>query len=158
MGFRSPLQIRRLNGALNRVPTNLYDRVWKVLERVKGGVSIAGNHLPQASIGTDLYACMKVNISHVQEPTLSVMTQQELNFSYKIESMMRNIAHPEYRQILVELLCIIATIMERNPEIYFVEALDCDSVRTRASCLSVLLSCHFSSSKRPSSCSARSEG
>jgi len=64
----------------------------------------------------------------VQEPTLKVMTQQELDFSYKIESMMRNIAHPEYRMILVELLCIIATIMERNPEIYFVEVLDCDLV------------------------------
>jgi phosphorylase kinase alpha/beta subunit len=56
------------------------------------------------------------------------MTQQELNFSHKIEAMMGDIEHPEYRQLLVELLCIVATIMERNPEIFFVDAFNCDSV------------------------------
>lgn len=39
--------MRKLNGALNRVPINLYDRVWKILERVKGGIIIAGHLLPQ---------------------------------------------------------------------------------------------------------------
>lgn len=37
-----------------------------------------------------------------QQPTLSYMTPFELTFSYKIESMMSAIDHPEYRQILVE--------------------------------------------------------
>ncbi len=47
---RSPLQTRRLNGAINRVPTNLYDRVWQILERTKEGIVIAGNFLPQVAI------------------------------------------------------------------------------------------------------------
>lgn len=109
----TPRQVKRLNGALNRVPMNLYDRVWNVLERVRGGILIAGQHLPQ-------------------DPTLKVMTQFELNFSYRIESMMSKIGHPEYRQLLVELLCILATLMERNPEIYFDEAIDCDQLIKRA--------------------------
>uniref|UniRef100_A0A1I7YF00 Phosphorylase b kinase regulatory subunit n=1 Tax=Steinernema glaseri TaxID=37863 RepID=A0A1I7YF00_9BILA len=104
----APLQTRRLNGALNRVPTNLYDRVWKILERCNKGIVIAGHLLPQ-------------------QPTLSDMTQFELTFSFKIEGMMSVISHPEYRQLLVELLCIIATIMERNPEIFFSE-LNCDGM------------------------------
>lgn len=75
--------MRKLNGALNRVPINFYERVWKILERVKGGIVIAGHLLPQ-------------------DPTLKIMTQQELNFSYKIEAMMGDIGRSEYRQLLVE--------------------------------------------------------
>lgn len=45
--FRTPVQTRRLNGALNRVPMNLYQRIWKILERTAGGIVIAGHHLPQ---------------------------------------------------------------------------------------------------------------
>lgn len=29
--------------------------------------------------------------------------------------MLSGIAHPEYRQLIMELFCIVATIMERNP-------------------------------------------
>uniref|UniRef100_A0AC34QWD7 Phosphorylase b kinase regulatory subunit n=1 Tax=Panagrolaimus sp. JU765 TaxID=591449 RepID=A0AC34QWD7_9BILA len=103
------LQIKRLNGALNRVPTNLYDRVWKVLERTNEAIIIANQRLPKY-------------------PTLKIMTPHELTFSYQIESMMGEIAHAEYRQLVVELLCIVATISERNPEVYFTEELDCDKI------------------------------
>ncbi|VDM37266.1 unnamed protein product [Toxocara canis] len=109
----TPLQSRRLNGSLNRVPTNLYDSVWKILERTEGGLVIAGHYLPQ-------------------QPTLSDMTQFELTFAYKIESMMSVIAHPEYRQVLVELLCIVAVILERNRELMFTGKLDCDHLVRRA--------------------------
>ncbi|VDM13790.1 unnamed protein product [Wuchereria bancrofti] len=105
----TPLQSRRLNGSLNRVPPNFYDNVWKILERTQGGIVIAGQHLPQ-------------------QPTLSDMTPFELTFSYKIESMMSAIEHPEYRQILVELLCIVAVILERNSELIFSDKLDLDQV------------------------------
>ncbi|CAI4231872.1 unnamed protein product [Auanema sp. JU1783] len=111
----SPLQTRRLNGALNRMPVFFYDRVWTVLERCKHGIVIAKQYLPQ-------------------QPTLSDMTEFELTFAYKIESMLSRIAHPEYRQLLIELLCIIATITERNPEISFNNSqLDCDKLITKAS-------------------------
>ncbi|CAG9539143.1 unnamed protein product [Cercopithifilaria johnstoni] len=109
----TPLQSRRLNGSLNRVPPNFYDRVWKILERTQGGIVITGQHLPQ-------------------QPTLSDMTPFELTFSYRIESMMSTIEHPEYRQILVELLCIIAVILERNRELVFSEKLDLDQLISTA--------------------------
>uniref|UniRef100_A0A7E4ZX26 Phosphorylase b kinase regulatory subunit n=1 Tax=Panagrellus redivivus TaxID=6233 RepID=A0A7E4ZX26_PANRE len=109
----TPLQIRRLNGALNRVPINLYDRVWRVLERASDGIIIANQKLAKI-------------------PTFKVMTPHELTFSYKIEAMMGEIAHPEYRQLVVELLCIIATIAERNPELPFYEAIDCDGLIKQA--------------------------
>lgn len=47
--FRRKNQVRRLNGAVNRVPTNLYDRVFKMLERTRGGIVISGHLLPQVS-------------------------------------------------------------------------------------------------------------
>uniref|UniRef100_A0A7I4YMH8 Phosphorylase b kinase regulatory subunit n=3 Tax=Haemonchus contortus TaxID=6289 RepID=A0A7I4YMH8_HAECO len=104
----SPLQTRRLNGALNRMPVNFYDRVWTILSRSKEGIVIASQFLPQ-------------------QPTLSDMTEFELTFAYKIEEMLSRIAHPEYRQLLVELLSIIATILERNPEVMFGSGpVDCD--------------------------------
>ncbi|CAJ0563076.1 unnamed protein product, partial [Mesorhabditis spiculigera] len=109
----TPLQTRRLNGALNRMPEGFYDRVWGILERADHGISIAHQLLPQ-------------------QPTLLDMTKFELNFAYRIEQMMSQIAHPEYRQILVELLCIIATMLERNPEIHFGELLDCDEMIKQA--------------------------
>ncbi|VDM99024.1 unnamed protein product [Thelazia callipaeda] len=105
----TPLQSRRLNGSLNRVPINFYDSVWKILERTQGGIVIAGRNLPQ-------------------QPTLSDMTQFELTFAYKIESMLSVIGHPEYRHVLVELLCIIAIILERNCELIFSDKLDLDQL------------------------------
>lgn len=75
------------------------------------------------------------------------MTQFELNFSYKLEEMMSTIVHPEYRQLIVEvryidtvsfshrqltnlfqLLCIVATVLERNPEVSFHDKFDCEDV------------------------------
>ena len=53
--------------------------------------------------------------------------------------MMGDITQPEYRQILVEMLCILATIMERNPEISFSDTLNCDQVWAWSICLSSLV-------------------
>lgn len=99
-----------MNGALNRAPINFYDRIWNILQRAKGGIIIAGHHLPQ-------------------EPTLSIMTQNELTFSYNMEAMMSDVPTPEHRQLIVELLTIVSTLMERNPEIMFADSLNCDKVR-----------------------------
>lgn len=107
--FRTKLQVKRLNGALNRAPINFYDRVWNILQRSKGGITIAGHHLPQL-------------------PTLHTMTKNELTFSYHMEAMMSDVPTPEHRQLLVELLTIVATLMERNPEVIFADSLDCDKV------------------------------
>ncbi|WP_411016084.1 hypothetical protein, partial [Salmonella sp. s51884] len=97
---RGWLQKRQFMGALNRCSHGFYDKVWMILSRTSGGFIIANQYLPQ-------------------QPTLSDMTKTDLNFALKIEEMFRQIAHPEYRQISVELLSVIATILERNPELQF---------------------------------------
>jgi phosphorylase kinase alpha/beta subunit len=60
------------------------------------------------------------------------MTQHELTFSYQMESLMSDVPSPEHRQLLVELLCIVATLMERNPELSFADSLNCDKLVDRA--------------------------
>ena len=41
----------------------------------------------------------------VQQPTLSDMTQYELNFSLLVEQMLSKITDPAYRQMIVEVCC-----------------------------------------------------
>lgn len=47
--------------------------------------------------------------------------------------MLNHIQVPEYRQIIVELLCIVSTILRRNPELMFNQPLDLDLLITNAS-------------------------
>jgi len=63
-----------------------------------------------------------------QQPTLSNMTRSELTFALLVESMLHHILEPEYRQIIVELLNIVATILLRNPELSFKRPLDLDKL------------------------------
>ncbi|VDP03041.1 unnamed protein product, partial [Soboliphyme baturini] len=83
----SALQQRQLNGCLNRVPPDFYDQVWRILERTPEGIIVAGHHLPQ-------------------QPTLSDMTEYELNFALTIEELLSRPKLPEYRQVMVELIQI----------------------------------------------------
>lgn len=85
----TPLQRRRLEGCLCRVPIHFYVQVWDVMSRTPQGITVQGNHLPQ-------------------NPTLSNMTQSELNFALLIEEMLNHIQKPEYRQTVVEVstLCV----------------------------------------------------
>lgn len=61
-----------------------------------------------------------------QQPTLSSMTRSEIKFALIVEQMLNNIQVPEYRQVVVELLCIVSTILRRNPELTFNQPLDLD--------------------------------
>lgn len=79
----TPLQRRRLEGCLCRVPIHFYVQVWDVMSRTPQGITVQGNHLPQ-------------------NPTLSNMTQSELNFALLVEEMLNHIQKPEYRQTVVE--------------------------------------------------------
>lgn len=100
-------QKRQIEGCLCRVPNNFYARVWHVLKKTPGGIIVAGKSLPQ-------------------EPTLKNMTLSELNFSLLVEDMLHNIEHPEYIHIVIELLCVVSTILQRNPELAFKGSLDVD--------------------------------
>lgn len=61
-------------------------------------------------------------------PTLTSMSRSELSFSLLVEETFNHIIQPERRQLSVELLCIVATILSRNPELHFKQALDLDQL------------------------------
>nr|CAD7596405.1 unnamed protein product [Timema genevievae] len=106
-GRLTPLQRRQLEGCLCRVPTRFYNQVWDILTHTPLGIKVQGFHLPQ-------------------QPTLSNMMRSELNFALEVEQMLNHINCSEYRQVVVELLCIVSTILHRNPELSFQHQLDLD--------------------------------
>ncbi|CAH2091833.1 unnamed protein product [Euphydryas editha] len=85
------LRRRRLDGALNRVPRDFYQRVWAVLEKCQGLV-IQGK---------------------VLQPNLTQeMTSGELKFALVVETVLNSIPQPEYRQLVVEALMVITLVVE----------------------------------------------
>ncbi|XP_003397457.1 probable phosphorylase b kinase regulatory subunit beta isoform X1 [Bombus terrestris] len=96
---------RKIEGCLCRVPAHFYNHVWEVLMRCPDGICVNGRELPQ-------------------QPTLSNMTRSELTFALFVESLLHHIQLPEYRQIIVELLTIVSTILLRNPELSFQKQLN----------------------------------
>lgn len=76
-----------------RVPTHFYVEVWDVMSRTPQGITVQGSHLPQ-------------------QPTLSNMTQSELNFALLVEEMLNHIQKPEYRQTVVEVSTFYKFITE----------------------------------------------
>ncbi|XP_058979879.1 probable phosphorylase b kinase regulatory subunit beta isoform X3 [Musca domestica] len=107
------LQRRQLEGCLCRVPKHFYNKIWEILMRTPLGITTQGHLLPAT-------------------PTLINMSRGELNFSLLVEETLICIEKPERRQITVELLCIIATILNRNPELHFKQALDLDEILMEA--------------------------
>lgn len=103
------IQRRQLEGCLCRVPKQFYNLVWDVLSRTPKGISLQGHMIPT-------------------EPTLTSMSRSELAFSLLVEETFNHITQPERRQLSVELLCIVATILARNPELRFKDKLDLDKL------------------------------
>lgn len=83
-----------MEGCLCRVPKDFYNKIWEILLRTPLGITTQGHLLPAS-------------------PTLINMSRGELNFSLLVEETLICIEKPERRQITVELLCIIATILSR---------------------------------------------
>ncbi|XP_067624233.1 probable phosphorylase b kinase regulatory subunit beta isoform X3 [Eurosta solidaginis] len=106
------LQRRQLEGCLCRVPKHFYNKIWEILQRTQG-ITTQGHLLPTV-------------------PTLTNMSRGEITFSLLVEETLMCIDCPERRQITVELLCIIATILNRNPELHFKQALDIDDILIEA--------------------------
>ncbi|XP_022918689.1 probable phosphorylase b kinase regulatory subunit beta isoform X2 [Onthophagus taurus] len=101
----TPFQRRQLEGCLCRVPRSFYNRVWDVIQRTPQGLVVMGNVIPQ-------------------NPTITQMTRSELSFALLVEQMLNYIQQPEYRQLVVELLSTVSTILHRNPELTFKAPLD----------------------------------
>ncbi|CAH1368386.1 unnamed protein product [Tenebrio molitor] len=105
----TPFQKRQLEGCLCRVPSSFYHEVWDVMTKTSQGIRIMGTVLPQ-------------------QPTLSNMARSELTFSLLVEQMLNCLHQPQYRQLVVELLCIVSTILGRNPELTFSQPLDLEQL------------------------------
>uniref|UniRef100_F7E5F4 Phosphorylase b kinase regulatory subunit n=1 Tax=Monodelphis domestica TaxID=13616 RepID=F7E5F4_MONDO len=82
---------RRLDGALNRVPIGFYQKVWKVLQKCHG-LSVEGFVLPSS--------------------TTREMTPGEIKFSVHVESVLNRVPQPEYRQLLVEAILVLAMLAD----------------------------------------------
>ncbi|XP_071549609.1 probable phosphorylase b kinase regulatory subunit beta isoform X2 [Panulirus ornatus] len=105
----SPQQIRVIDGCLGRTPKRFYEKVFHILAKTPEGVRLCDQVLPQ-------------------QPTISEMSYGELNFALTVQSLLNRIQHPEYRQIVVELFSVVATILERNPELKFLHELNLDQI------------------------------
>lgn len=99
-------QQRQRDGALNRVPKGFYPQVWRLLQHCKGLV-----------IGDKLDRRNRLD----SELLLAEMTPGEKNFALQVEHLLNKMQAPEYRQVNIEALMELATIVERNPELYIEE-------------------------------------
>ncbi|XP_026327867.1 probable phosphorylase b kinase regulatory subunit beta isoform X4 [Hyposmocoma kahamanoa] len=105
----TPLHRRQLEGCLCRVPKHFYIQVWDILLRTPKGIVVQGHSIPA-------------------EPTLVNMSRSELSFALLVEAALVRVESPARRQLCVELLCVVATILRRNPELTLRQPLDLDKL------------------------------
>merc|ERR1719266_2235600 len=91
---------RRLDGALNRVPLGFYSKIWNILE--------------------SCHAIVIVDDKRLETSLTQEMTSGEMKFALVVESVLNSVPLPEYRQMLVEALCVVSMIVENQ----VVESLD----------------------------------
>lgn len=72
------------------MPKDFYARVWHTLQKTPGGIFIAGKQLPQQ---------LAIN-----------MSLSELNFALEVEKVLHNIEHPEYIQIVIQVITISSNV------------------------------------------------
>ncbi len=105
----SVYQVRQINGCLTRVPDKFNADVWLILDKSRRGIHFGGQHLPR-------------------EPTLSQMTSNEACFANLVEELLNGYSTPEYKSLVIELLCALAAILKRNPELDFAGKLCVDAL------------------------------
>jgi len=99
---------RSLEGALNRLPKGFYRKVWDILERVKG-LKLKEHLLLSDSV-------------------LSEMTSDETVFKISVENILSAAQSPVDRQIIVELVVILWTVLSRNPEVQIPQVVHLDDL------------------------------
>eukprot|EP00094_Tigriopus_californicus_P001874 TCALIF_01806-PB protein Name:"Similar to CG8475 Probable phosphorylase b kinase regulatory subunit beta (Drosophila melanogaster)" AED:0.09 eAED:0.09 QI:765/1/1/1/0.81/0.82/17/82/1165 len=106
-------QIRQINGCLTRVPERFYSNLWDVLSRSPGGFIIGHVLIPQ-------------------QPTLTNMKRTDFSFAHLIETALNTFRQPEYKQLVVELFCVLTAFLRRNPEIEYVGKFCTDTLISEA--------------------------
>lgn len=105
------LRFREREGALNRVPTDFYRRVWKLLRHCHGLV-----------IGDKLEQRNRLDSAVI----LGEMTADEKNFAIWVEHLLSKIEFPEYRQLNTETILALCEIIEKQPELHIEESIVLD--------------------------------
>uniref|UniRef100_A0A3Q3KZG3 Phosphorylase b kinase regulatory subunit n=1 Tax=Labrus bergylta TaxID=56723 RepID=A0A3Q3KZG3_9LABR len=85
------LRRRRLDGALNRVPVGFYQKVWKILQKVR-------KHI--------------LSIILPSHRLFLQMTPGEIKFSVHVETVLNRVPQPEYRQLLVEAILVLTMLAD----------------------------------------------
>ncbi|MBD2305426.1 glycoside hydrolase family 15 protein [Chroococcidiopsis sp. FACHB-1243] len=99
-------QQRHWDGAMNRVPQDFFQRVWRLMKHSKGVI-----------IGDKLERRNRLD----SELILAEMTSGEKNFALRVEHLLNKIEAPEYRQVNIETLMELAAICDRNPNLQIEE-------------------------------------
>ena len=90
------LRRRQIEGALNRVPSGFYPKVWTVLDHS--------------------LAIVFESYSLPRDPTVSEMTAGETNFAVRVETMLEAALEPIDRQLAVECLVALYDCQARFPD------------------------------------------
>ncbi|KFD63405.1 hypothetical protein M514_24426, partial [Trichuris suis] len=99
------LRRRRIDSALNRVPSDFYSRIWRLLRRYEGliiGGQVLHRNLTQEVI---LYQFEWK------------MTTNEYKFALTVESVLNKIPDPEYRQLIVEVMMVLILLNESHTKL-----------------------------------------
>jgi phosphorylase kinase alpha/beta subunit len=107
------LRQRRRDGAVNRIPTNFYPQVWRLLE-----------HCPGAIVGDKLEKRNRLESKSI----LAETTPGEKNFALRVEHLLNKITAPEYRQLNIEALVALAAFSEQNPDLRVAEYMVLDVI------------------------------
>jgi phosphorylase kinase alpha/beta subunit len=94
------LDVRRREGSIVRLDRDFYPSLWRLLQHCKG-----------VTIGDKLEKRNRLD----SEIILSAMTPNEQNFARRIEHLLNKIVAPEYRQLNIEALTVLAALSDRNP-------------------------------------------
>ncbi|MEM8603221.1 MAG: glycoside hydrolase family 15 protein [Cyanobacteria bacterium P01_H01_bin.121] len=93
---------RAFEGALNRIPQGFYANIWQLLNHTKGIV-----------IGDKFERRNRLDSALL----LTEMTAGEKNFALLVEHLLNKIDAPAYRQLNVEALITLASIIKQQPEL-----------------------------------------
>jgi phosphorylase kinase alpha/beta subunit len=100
------LRYRQQLGSMNRVPSDFFKCVWRLMKHCKG-VLIGDKLEPRNRLDSDLL--------------LAQMTPGEKNFALRVEHLLNKISAPEYRQVNVETLMVLDQVCDRNPDLQIEE-------------------------------------
>ncbi|KAI6214945.1 Phosphorylase b kinase regulatory subunit [Aphelenchoides besseyi] len=109
------LRHRRIDGALNRVPSEFYANLWDTVRLFPQGLSING---------------IVLHRSLTQE-----MTRREIKFALQVEQVLNQISEPEYREMIVEVLTLMRRLEQLllgKPQITSDRPFNVDQVLWRA--------------------------